>query len=160
MARGKARVVRDQDRLLQEIRPRPFVTSTSIRAIASMVTNANTAILNIIGIRGRTKVTRARKVDRPLREDRRLLVERRTETAMGWLKGDCQKGDKCTFKHDPSMKGKRAAPSTKTTDVKATPALVREYDDDFIVNAVPIEKKKQDGCQVQRLCGDYQVREA
>ena len=53
------------------------------RAIASMVTNANTAILNIIGIRGRTKVTRARKVDRPLREDRRLLVERRTETAMG-----------------------------------------------------------------------------
>ncbi|CAL1137578.1 unnamed protein product [Cladocopium goreaui] len=61
----------------------------------------------------------------------------------GWLKGDCQKGDKCTFKHDPSMKGKRAAPSTKTPDAKATPALVREYDDDFIVNAVPIEKKKK-----------------
>ena len=53
----------------------------------------------------------------------------------GWLKGDCQ--------HDPSMKGKRAAPSTKTTDVKATPASVREYDDDFIVNAVPIEKKNK-----------------
>ncbi|CAL1127009.1 unnamed protein product [Cladocopium goreaui] len=61
----------------------------------------------------------------------------------GWLKGDCQKGDKCTFKHDPSMKGKRAAPSTKTPDAKATPALVREYDDDFIVNAVPIEKKNK-----------------
>ena len=61
----------------------------------------------------------------------------------GWLKGDCQKGDKCTFKHDPSMKGKRAAPSTKTSDVKATPALVREYDDDFIVKAVPIEKKNK-----------------
>ena len=45
----------------------------------------------------------------------------------GWLKGDCQKGDKCTFKHDPSMKGKRAAPSTKTPDAKATPALIREY---------------------------------
>ena len=59
----------------------------------------------------------------------------------GWLKGDCQKGDKYTFKHDPSMKGKRAAPSTKTSDAKATPALIREYDDDFIVNAVPIEKK-------------------
>ncbi|CAL1138023.1 unnamed protein product [Cladocopium goreaui] len=41
------------------------------------------------------------------------------------------------------MKGKRAAPSTKTTDAKATPALVREYDDDFIVNAVPIEKKNK-----------------
>ena len=61
----------------------------------------------------------------------------------GWLKGDCQKGDKCTFKHDPSMKGKRAAPSTKTPDAKATPALVREYDDDFIVNAVPIERKNK-----------------
>ena len=61
----------------------------------------------------------------------------------GWLKGDCQKGDKCTFKHDPSMKGKRAAPSTKTSDVKATPALVREYDDDFIVKAVPSEKKNK-----------------
>ncbi|CAL1155113.1 unnamed protein product, partial [Cladocopium goreaui] len=61
----------------------------------------------------------------------------------GWLKGDCQKGDKCTFKHDPSMKGKRAAPSTKTSDAKATPALVREYDDDFIVNAVPSEKKNK-----------------
>ena len=41
------------------------------------------------------------------------------------------------------MKGKRAAPSTKTPDAKATPALVREYDDDFIVNAVPIEKKNK-----------------
>ena len=61
----------------------------------------------------------------------------------GWLKGDCQKGDKCTFKHDPSMKGKRAAPSTKTSDAKATPALVREYDDDFIVKAVPSEKKNK-----------------
>ena len=61
----------------------------------------------------------------------------------GWLKGDCQKGDKCTFKHDPSMKGKRAAPSTRTSDAKATPALVREYDDDFIVKAVPSEKKNK-----------------
>jgi hypothetical protein len=61
----------------------------------------------------------------------------------GWLKGDCQKGDKCTFKHDPSMKGKRAAPSTQTSDAKATPALVREYDDDFIVNAVLSEKKNK-----------------
>ena len=41
------------------------------------------------------------------------------------------------------MKGKRAAPSTKTSDAKATPALVREYDDDFIVNAVPSEKKNK-----------------
>ena len=41
------------------------------------------------------------------------------------------------------MKGKRAAPSTKTSDAKATPALIREYDDDFIVNAVPIEKKSK-----------------
>ena len=61
----------------------------------------------------------------------------------GWLKGDCQKGDKCTFKHDPSMKGKRASPSTKTSDAKATPALVREYDDDFIATAVPNEKKNK-----------------
>ena len=41
------------------------------------------------------------------------------------------------------MKGKRAAPSTKTSDAKATPALVREYDDDFIVKAVPSEKKNK-----------------
>ncbi|CAL1149244.1 unnamed protein product [Cladocopium goreaui] len=41
------------------------------------------------------------------------------------------------------MKGKRAAPSTKTSDAKATPALVREYDDDFIVTAVPSEKKNK-----------------
>ena len=61
----------------------------------------------------------------------------------GWLKGDCQKGDKCTFKHDPSMKGKRAAPSTKTSDAKATPALVRKYDDDIIAKAVPSEKKNK-----------------
>ena len=39
------------------------------------------------------------------------------------------------------MKGKKAAPSAKTSDAKATPALVREYDDDFIVSAMPSEKK-------------------
>ena len=52
----------------------------------------------------------------------RSVTPRRSQTpggkkdrhCYGWLKGDCQKGDKCTFKHDPSMKGKRAAPSTKT----------------------------------------------
>ena len=41
------------------------------------------------------------------------------------------------------MKGKRVAPSTKTFDAKATPALVREYDDDFIATAVPNEKKNK-----------------
>ena len=41
------------------------------------------------------------------------------------------------------MKGKRAAPSTKTSDAKATSAVVREYDDAFIVNAVPSEKKNK-----------------
>ena len=61
----------------------------------------------------------------------------------GWLKGDCKKGDKCTFKHDPSMKGRRATPATKMSDAKAAPALVREYDDDFIVNAMPSEKKSK-----------------
>ena len=65
---------------------------------------------------------------------------KRDHNCYGWLKGDCKKGDKCTFKHDPSMKGKKAAPSTKTTDAKATPALVREYDDDFIASAMPSEK--------------------
>ena len=83
MARGKARVAKDQDRLLPRTHRRPFVTSTSIKVTASMVTNANTVILNIIGIEGRTKVARARMADRPLREDRRLLVERRTDIAMG-----------------------------------------------------------------------------
>ena len=39
------------------------------------------------------------------------------------------------------MKGKKAAPSTKTADAKATPALFREYDDDFIVSAMPSERK-------------------
>ena len=68
------------------------------------------------------------------------LGGRRDHNFYGWLKGDCKKGDKCTFKHDPSMKGKKAAPSTKTTDAKATPALVREYDDDFMVSAMPSEK--------------------
>ena len=78
----------------------------------------------------------------------------------GWLKGDCQKGDKCTFKHDPSMKGKRAAPSTKTPDAKATPALVREYDDDFIVNAVPIERKNKMDVKFNDKCGNHRVCEA
>jgi hypothetical protein len=41
------------------------------------------------------------------------------------------------------MKGKRATPAAKTSDAKAVPALVREYDDDFIVNAVPSEKKSK-----------------
>jgi len=65
---------------------------------------------------------------------------KRDHNCYGWLKGNCKKGDKCTFKHDPSMKGKKAAPSTKTPDAKATPALVREYDDDFIASAMPNEK--------------------
>ena len=44
------------------------------------------------------------------------------------------------------MKGKKAAPSTKTSGAKATPALVREYDDDFIVSSMPSKKKtKMDG---------------
>ena len=47
-----------------------------------MVTSANTVIPNIIGIRGRTKVVKARAVDRLLREDRRPLVERRIDIAM------------------------------------------------------------------------------
>ena len=132
-----------KNHLLHEILRRPFVTSTSTRAIASTVTNANTVIPNIIGTRGRTKVVKARTADRLLQEDRRPLVEKKDRHCYGWLKGDCQKGDKCTFKHDPNMKGKRAAPSTKTPDAKATPALIREYDDDFIVNAVPIEKKNK-----------------
>jgi len=61
----------------------------------------------------------------------------------GWLKGDCKKGDKCTFKHDPSMKGKRATPAAKKSDAKAALALVGEYDDGFIVNAMPSEKKSK-----------------
>ena len=60
-----------------------FVTSTSTRGIANMEINANIAILNIIGTKGRIKVARARKVDRLLQEGHRLLVERRTATAMG-----------------------------------------------------------------------------
>ena len=83
MARGKAKVAKDQDRLLHGIHQRPSATSTSTRAIASMVTNANTVTTNIIGTRGRTKVAKARTVDRLLREDRKLLVERRIDIAMG-----------------------------------------------------------------------------
>ena len=41
------------------------------------------------------------------------------------------------------MKGRRATPATKMSDAKAAPALVREYDDDFIVNAMPSEKKSK-----------------
>ena len=59
----------------------------------------------------------------------------------GWAKGDCKRGDKCTFNHDPSMKGKRVTPATRSSASKATPALVREFDDDMIVKAMPNEKK-------------------
>ena len=38
---------------------------------------------SIIGTRGRTKVVKARTADRLLQEDRKLLVERRIDTAMG-----------------------------------------------------------------------------
>ena len=48
-----------------------------------MVTNVNTVILNTIGTKGRTKVARAKTVDRQHQEDHRHLVERRTATAMG-----------------------------------------------------------------------------
>ena len=82
MARGKARVAEDQDRLLPRTPQRPFVISTSTKETANMVTSANTVILNIIGTEGRTKVARARMVDRLLREDRKLLVGRRTDIAM------------------------------------------------------------------------------
>ena len=86
MARGKAKVAKDQDHLshlLHEIHRRHFVTSTSTRAIASMVTNANTVTPNIIGTRGRTKVAKARTADLILQEDHKLLVERRIDIAMG-----------------------------------------------------------------------------
>ena len=76
MARGKARVVEDLDHLLPEIPPRPFVTFIPTREIASMVTNVNTVILNIIGTKGRTKVARARTVDRRHQEDHGHLVGR------------------------------------------------------------------------------------
>ena len=82
MARGKARVANDRDHLPLEILQRPFVTSISTRAIASMVTNANIVTPNIIGTRGRTKVERARTADRLLQEDRGPLVERRIDIAM------------------------------------------------------------------------------
>ena len=80
--KGKAKVAKDQDLLLHEILRRPFVTSTSTRAIVSMVTNANTVTPNIIGTKGRTKVVKARTADRLLQEDRRPLVERRIDIAM------------------------------------------------------------------------------
>ena len=81
-ARGKARVARDRDHLPHETLQRPFVTSTSTRAIATMVTNANIVTPNIIGTKGRTKVGKARTADRLLQGDRRPLVERRIDIAM------------------------------------------------------------------------------
>ena len=40
------------------------------------------------------------------------------------------------------MKGKRAASAAKSSTAKATPALIREYDDDdIILKAMPSEKK-------------------
>ena len=59
-----------------------FVTSTSTRATANMVTSASIVTPNIIGTRGRTKVAKARTADRLLQEDRRPLVERRIDIAM------------------------------------------------------------------------------
>eukprot|EP00435_Cladocopium_sp_Y103_P035503 s1011_g9.t1 len=60
----------------------------------------------------------------------------------GWVKGACSRGDTCKFRHDPNMKGKKAASSTMP-DAKATQALVREFDDDDVfVRAVPSESKK------------------
>jgi len=83
MAKGKARVVEGLDRLLPKILPRPFVTFTSTKGIANMVTNVNIVILNTIGTKGRTKVARARTVDQQLQEDRKHLVERRTVSVTG-----------------------------------------------------------------------------
>ena len=82
MAKGKAKVARDQDRLLPETHQRPFVISISIKATANMVISANIVILNVIGIGGRTKVVKARMVDQLLLEDRKLLVGRRTDIVM------------------------------------------------------------------------------
>ena len=141
-AKGKARVVEDRDHLLPKIPPRPCVTSISTKGIASMVTNANTAILNIIGI-GEDKGDKGKSGRSATPRRSQTPGGKKDRNCYGWLKGDCQKGDKCTFKHDPSMKGKRAAPSTKTSDAKATPALVRKYDDDIIAKAVPSEKKNK-----------------
>ena len=76
MERGKARVVEDLDRLLPEILRRPFVTFTSTKGIVNMGTNVSTVILNTIGTKGRTKVARARTVDRRHQEDHRHLVGR------------------------------------------------------------------------------------
>ena len=66
---------------------------------------------------------------------------KKDDNCYGWVKGDCKRGDKCKFKHVPNMKGKRATPATNTTNAKASPALVHDFDDDFIVKAVPNELK-------------------
>ena len=46
------------------------------------------------------------------------------------MKDGWKRGDKCGFKHDPKMKGKKAAPSSpRGNNAKATPAIVGDFDD-------------------------------
>ena len=57
---------------------------------------------------------------------------KKNENCYGWVKGECKRGDKCKFKHDPKMKGKHAAPSTpRGNNAKAAPAIVGNIDDDL-----------------------------
>ena len=81
MARATARAIGDQDHLLPETHRRHFVTSTSTRGTATMVTNVSTVTRNTIGTRGRTRMARKvvgdlhRQGDlRPLEEERQSLL--------------------------------------------------------------------------------------
>eukprot|EP00435_Cladocopium_sp_Y103_P013366 s3485_g3.t1 len=136
--KGMARASPEADRHLQRTRVRCFVTTTLTKEDVDKVTNALIVIRSTIGTRGRT----ARKVqESPTLHRSNTPKGKKDDHCYGWVKGACSRGDTCKFKHDPNMKGKKATPSAKA-DAKATPALVREFDDDDFVRAVPNEFRK------------------
>jgi hypothetical protein len=83
MVWAKVRTVGDPDHLVPETHQRPFAISTSTKGIANMVTNVSIVTLSITGIRERVRMGKVEMGDQPLREDRKLLVEREITTATG-----------------------------------------------------------------------------
>ena len=102
MARATARAIGDQDHLLPETHRRHFVTSTSTRGTATMVTNVSAVTRNTIGTRGRTRMARKVVGDLHRQGDLRPLEERKIVTVMDGPKATASVGTNASSNTTPT----------------------------------------------------------
>ena len=97
-----ARAIGDQDHLLPETHRRHFVTSTSTRGTATMVTNVSAVTRNTIGTRGRTRMARKVVGDLHRQGDLRPLEGRKTVTVMDGPKATASVGTNASSNTTPA----------------------------------------------------------